>query len=145
MAEVALGASIVSSFFSVKSARDNAKRVDRQTEEQARSEARVTEQKVENLERSKGRLLGEIDFGAAEAGVTTDSKSVAMIAKEAVDEIEREKAFTREVGASNAAIIQSQGSALSSSLRAQALGSAASGISDAVSLYDRIKKRWYGT
>lgn len=79
----------------LKSGRD-AKKAGKASAEQERL---ATKEKVRRLELEERQILGVQQSSAAASGVDVKSKSVLAIQAETIDEMEKEREFTRQAGA----------------------------------------------
>jgi len=96
-------------------------------------EQRTTQEKVKLLEEEERQLAGETRARAASSGVKTDVGSPLTILAEQARTFERERRFTKEVGAEKSQLAIRRGEMIGSQARSagfsQGLGSAATALS----------------
>jgi hypothetical protein len=135
--------SAISSFLGSKKA---AKAAKKQSKEEARISARQTTERVRNLGIEERTLYGETVAGYAGGGVQSSipglgvtqptSGSPSTVLAEQARTFQRERAFTEEVGASNAMQIIQGGRATADQFKYQGYNNLATGISSILQLYN---------
>ena len=132
---VAGGTSIVSSILSIIGGVKGGQAAEFAGRQQAGIEKRVTAEKLLILEQEERELAGETRARAAGSGVKADVGSVLTLLAEQARTFERERRFTRDVGAEKAKLAQTRGGMVASQVRTQAFGQAASTASNAFSIF----------
>lgn len=125
---IAAGLSGISAIASIFGGRKAEKAADRQAEEEARLEKRVTEEKVRQLGIEAEQARGQTIATAAGSGVMANKGSPLAVLAEQAFEFERERQVTAEVGASRAATALESGRALGDRYRYQGQQNALSGL-----------------
>jgi hypothetical protein len=147
IAGVVVGAiGIISSFLGSKKASKAAKK---QSEEEARLEKLVTDERIRELGREERQLYGETVAGYAGGGVLSSFGTMSDVSRETIGspasvlaeqtaEFQREISITQKVGASKVAQSLASGKAVASAYKFQGYSNVASGIANILANYSAM-------
>lgn len=103
--------------------------------EAARAEERATRESVRRIDRAREIQTSNVRAQAGASGVSVSSQSVLEVLDDLATEYERERTFTRSVGASRARTARNQGDAAAMQFYGRSVRSA-------VNLLDFAHRRW---
>jgi len=132
--ETAAVLSIASGVLGFSSGRRAKRAARRAAAEQARIEAMVTGERIRQIYQSERTLSGETIARAAGSGIVTTQGSPLMILAEQAYEFERERRFTKQVGASRANAALAEGRSIGRQYQAQGLQNLFAGLGQAASM-----------
>ena len=134
LAVAGIAASVLGSVLGIGAASKAEKAAERAAKEEARLEGKVTDERIRQISRQEGIMAGQTVAATAGSGVKVGSGSSLAILADQASEFRREKAITREVGATRAKASLERGSALATQYRYQGLSAAVGGLGQAFSI-----------